>query len=588
MKRGVIGKLFFASIILIFLSYGIFATAPASGTCAVTLRADCSGTGNYILMGLSAATNAHGQGFPNSDYPYVLCCAFGMGNTNCTGVPPVNKVLGISSLTNAHAEAPSQTNYQFNICYEDLTCRSSTTGCNSSNEVNVINLSASTNAHLGPGFPTAICCKSQKFLSTCTLNSATWGQTSVKQGTGVYLNIVGSGTECSGLSLNFTIKGGSKAVATPVNVAFNGATARAIWYGEWQSAGILGGDTSYQFNASLINSIPLKTIFSSNSLTVKQRTGDCATSCEDYTDSQECVTDSPCNVATAEGASQGVTCDGIKTICGCAWDATTSKCSFGYNTIKPGVTLPGYTLCKDPTSGATYNYPGTSCPGNSSASNFDGTCDNTDSCSSTDCKDGNQASCAVGSTCSGGKCSGTAPTNVNCSYGFTLCQSSSTPFCFPGNTCPSGNNVTGNSNGKCEAGEGCSLPLDCKDGSQDSCADGTYCVSGKCGSIENPVTVNTFGYCKVTQNLIKDCNVAPVGYKSFTMAGTWVGDASTKTGQAYQDCINLASQPAKNIPCPAQVQLPFFSYYEIGIALIVIALIYVFFFKSKFKKRKKK
>ena len=597
MKRGVIGKLFFTSIILIFLSSGIFAIVPTPGNCSIATRAECidagiNVAGMHILMGLSASTNAHGQSFPNSDYPSVLCCFFGMGNSTCLTTPS-NKVIGLSDFTNAHAEAPDITpNYQtVKVCYDDLSCISTTSSsCPVDHPKGILSLSSSTNAHLGnfSDFPTKICCGGTSISRlSCTLKTATWGQTSVKSGTGVYLNVVGSGTECSGLTLSFTISGGSNPVTNPVSVSFNGNTARAIWYGERQ-AGVLGlGDASYKFNATLVNSIPLRSMLSSNSLTVKPRTGDCALSCGDYTDSQECITDSPCNVSTTEGISQGVACDGIKTICSCSWDSTASTCSFSYTQIKAGLTPPGYTLCKDQISGANYNYPGTSCPGNSSASNFDGICDLNDGCSSTDCSDGKQASCAQGSTCSGGKCSGAAPSKVNCSYGFTLCQSSSTPFCFPGNKCPSGNAPTGNSNGKCEVGEGCSLPLDCKDGSQDSCADGTYCSGGKCGSVENPVTILTLGYCKITQTLIKDCNVEPVGYKSFTMSGTWIGDASTKTGQAYQDCMNWVNQPPKNIPCPAQVQLPFFDYYEIGIALIVIALIYLFLFRNKLKKRKK-
>ncbi len=594
MERGTIGKLFFVLILLIFLSSGIFATAPAAGTCIITQSSlnDCNAAeGNYRIMGLSATTNAHGQ-FPYVDYPYVLCCGLGKGDNNCKPLS-ANKIIGLSSSTNAHAEIPSGTNYLTGVCYEDLECKNSASRCGTVGSdvenyiLNFSSLSSTTNAHIGAmdDFPSVrICCKSKTYLSTCKIISATWNQAQTDEGAATYLTVKGSGTECDGQSIFVEVMGAHNSNAT--SLPFVGDTALSWWETpEWQSAGLLG-DKSYYFNATIIGSIPLKSMKSTNALTVKQRSVPdyCATgisSCVDYKNSNDCGGDT-CNVASGQDTS----CDGVKTICTCSWDssAPTDKCKFGITEVASGLCNSSTTLCHS-TSGVDYCGP-PGCPGGViPTSNGNSVCDAGEGCSS-DCE-GKQDSCVTGATCVGGKCSGTTvPTNVEvkCKYGFTLCQSSGTNYCYPGSSCPNGQKPTDNHNGKCEAGEGCLSPYDCKDGSQDSCVSGTYCSLGKCGSIQDP-TILGLGGCKITQVIDKDCNVEPVGYKIIKWNGEWVGDASTRTGAAYDRCIAGGST---TIPCPAQVQLPFFDYYELIITVAIIALIYVsLIFRRKFKRKKK-
>jgi hypothetical protein len=598
MKKGVVGFALLTLFILMFLSLGVFATPPEPGTCTIVTPSECvAADGNYRLMGLSAATNAHAQ-VPYSDYPYVLCCAFGTGNTTCATTPPFNKALGLSSTTNAHAEAPEQSTYLNKVCYEDLQCKYSMSNCGTGDvadyRLNLTSLSSVTNAHVGTidEFPTKICCKSAKFLSYCSIKQtgATWNQDEAYEGVNVYLTVTGSGPECDGQTLNIEVLDATKSNAT--SVSFRGANALSWWTAEWQRAGILGGDKSYRFNATVagVLSYSRKSMLSSNSLTVKQMStiDHCSTitSCEEYTDSGECDSDTPCEVADAEGISQGVACDGVKTYCSCSWNSGSGACEFVWSEIQAGDCESGYTLCHDAASGVDYCYPASSCPvGQESPNDGDIACDPGEGCTVAAC-DGQQDSCVLGAVCSGGMCSGgTAPSSVNCSYGFTLCQISGVNYCYPGSSCPVGQIPPSNSNGKCDAGEGCTS-ADCKDGDRDSCVAGTYCLSGKCASIQDPVTVigEDIGGCKITQTVEKDCDEEPTGYKTISWTGTWTL-AADPGNPAYQKCI---AGGRTSVPCPAQIELPFFTLYGFLIAVVIIAMIYVFLFVRKKLKKKKK
>jgi hypothetical protein len=167
-----------------------------------------------------------------------------------------------------------------------------------------------------------------------------------------------------------------------------------------------------------------------------------------------------------------------------------------------------------------------------------------------------------------------------CGYGYTLCNNAGFFFCYPGNKCPSGQ-TPGNGNGECEFGfDGCTSP-DCEDSDLDTCAQGLYCVDGECSSVLSPVTLNLTN-CKITQTITKDCNTEPVGYKTIIWKGTWTGTSTT--GVAYLRCITGGTD---NVPCPAEIQLPFFDYMEMIASLIVIAVIYVsFVLKGKFRRKK--
>ncbi len=606
MKKGAVGFGILILFVLMFFSSGVFAAPPAPGTCTITQASlnDCNAVeGNYKVMGLSAATNAHAE-VPYNGYPYILCCGFGEGVTTCSGSPPINKILGLSSSTNAHAEVPEQTTYLNSVCYEDLVCKySSTSNCGSgdvaSYKLKFASLSSTTNAHVGgiDDFPIKICCKSARFLSYCAIQATGtgWRDTEVYEGVSAYLDIKGSGPECDGQSLKIEVVGATDGNAT--SVTFRGDTALSWWTAEWQGGGLFGADKSYSFNATVLGVLNYagKSMVSDNQMIVRQLSivDHCSTisSCEEYTDPTECGTDSPCSIANAEGVSQGVACDGVKTFCDCSWDSVGGTCGFVWSQIEPGSCEAGYTLCHDSVSDADYCYPAASCPaGNEPISNNNGICDTGEGCSSSDCSaGGGQDSCVTGSTCSGGMCSGTPPvsSSINCSYGYTLCQIAGINYCYPGSVCPSGQVPVSDSDGKCELGEGC-LSADCKDGDQDSCVSGTYCMLGKCASIEDPLDLGlptSTGGCKMTQTVEKNCDVPPEGYKIISWTGEWTGSGGNPSNPAYQKCVEGGRT---SVPCPAQIQLSFFNIYNFLIALAVIAVVYVFLVSRKKGKRRKK
>jgi hypothetical protein len=591
MKRGIRGTLILSAIIFVFLLSGTFAAPPADESCDISLRAECvAADGNYIIMGLSSQTSAHGE-FPDSGtYPYVLCCGFGTGNKNCISSPS-NKLLGLSSMTNAHAESPTETNYLTNVCYEDLNCRASTDSCGTggvlSYGINLTSLSSMTNAHVGriDDYPVKICCSSAKFAD-CDLVSASWNVEDAIEGQRVYLTATGSGPECSGQSVTFQVFGGFETIElNATNVAFNAeGIATSAWVAEWQSGGLFGGNPQFSFTASLAGTSD--SITSSNQLTVSQTdiVGVCAdiTTCGDYADEAQCGSDaSLCEVAGGSSIP-GVNCDSPSIFCSCFWDNSTDTCEFGYGEIESPLCESGYTLCNNAVTGIDYCYPGSTCLVNEEPiSDGDSVCELSEGCSSPDCSDGDTDSCVSGATCSSGMCySATATaTNVTCNYGFTLCRTSGTNYCYPGNECPVGQEPISDGDTICELGEGC-LSEDCVEGGQDSCTNGLYCVTGECSSVEAPINlIQGLGGCKISQTVEKNCNEEPVGYKTIQWTGTWTGNGTT--GDSYTRCVTGGRS---TIPCPAQVQLPFFTYVQIIIAVVVIALIYVSIVLKKKKK----
>jgi hypothetical protein len=299
-----------------------------------------------------------------------------------------------------------------------------------------------------------------------------------------------------------------------------------------------------------------------------------------------------CALASGIGSdecSDNSGCGGIPGTTTCTSDV---DCSAGQNCIDgichipihtcTGVVCPVGSYCRDGTCGT-----------NQTGTNGTVTCTKDSDCASgNDCIAGicfdpttcSGVSCPSPSSCISGNCindNGTIITD-GCGYGYTLCNKVGLFYCYPGNTCPVGETPGDNNNGTCDFGsDGCSSK-DCKDSDRDTCKIGLYCVNKKCGSVITPTGLN-LSSCRITQTIQKDCNTEPTGYKTITWKGTWLGN--TTSGVAYNRCLKGGTD---NVPCPAEVQLPFFDYIELIITLVVIAGIYVsLVLKSKLKKRNK-
>jgi hypothetical protein len=120
MKKGV-SKLVFGLILFIFLCSNVFAVGTfLTSTCEIVPRTSCGDdVKEYIVMGLSDLTDAHGELASQNNYDYVLCCGL-PGSATCN---EDNKIIGLSSSTNAHAEILNNYPDSSDVCFGDFVCR---------------------------------------------------------------------------------------------------------------------------------------------------------------------------------------------------------------------------------------------------------------------------------------------------------------------------------------------------------------------------------------------------------------------------------------------------------------------------------
>ena len=147
-KRGV-NFIFIFAFVIFLLGF------VSSAACSVQ-STPCISSDN-LVMRLSSATNAHGAVYDQGTYSSALCCDFA-GRNDCFGG---NAVLRLSSTTNAHAQTLSSSGYTESVCFGTLSCTSGPS-CNPTYPIEMLSLSAQTNAHLGSfsTYTTKICCRS--------------------------------------------------------------------------------------------------------------------------------------------------------------------------------------------------------------------------------------------------------------------------------------------------------------------------------------------------------------------------------------------------------------------------------------------
>ena len=158
---------------------------------------------NGVIMALSDTTNAHGEDSRSgeSNYDYSISCDF-EGTDSCIGK---NNVLRLSDTTNAHAELwDYDGSYGTDICFGGLECRNTTKDSCLADEMEIVSLYDTTNAHLGgfDDYSQKICCKWDYNLYWA------WEKTGepvseVKVGSEVKLVLNNSGVD---YDLNFIIK----------------------------------------------------------------------------------------------------------------------------------------------------------------------------------------------------------------------------------------------------------------------------------------------------------------------------------------------------------------------------------------------
>ena len=236
---------------------------------AVTAGIMCAD--DQIIFKLSSTTNAHGEVWSGAgNYATEICYddifgTTGNGLRTCTGT---NEVIGLSSATNAHGEDPSLNNYGTPICYGDLTCTARSGSC-VGNESLVVSLSSSTNAHLATsGYPINVCCTAPiQEPPPCTLNSASWDRDTTTEDTVVTLNVLAS--NCDGNQVIFSVweaepGADNAAIQNPPSTFFSGGSAGSTWTAEWVDDGFGQGDPEYFFIAT----VGSQNLQSSNQLSV--------------------------------------------------------------------------------------------------------------------------------------------------------------------------------------------------------------------------------------------------------------------------------------------------------------------------------
>lgn len=573
MQKRVIG------ILIIFASL-IFLSGFISATCFIEQSTTCN-TGEVRVMGLSAATNAHGQLATQSGYAYSLCCTGG-GDTTCTTTPS-NKILGLSSATNAHAEGPAGINYVNNVCYSRVSdCELDNNQCPVDHSTTILSLSSTTNAHLGgfADYSTKICCKDNSpFIGpSCVLTNAGWAIDTIQAPYSVAMAV--DGTNCAdgfgtGALVNFSIYTASNTLVTSVLGNF----PNGVW-----STTVAG--SNYYFNATTVQSQNKFSSLSGTGLgytkltvTAKDNTipgCNAVMTCQDYTSANfgsnnnaksQCGLDA-CNVAKNDPAIDSNPPPGYSYLC--SWNNTTSTCKFNdtYGGLQTATILcgNGQTLCLDNISKLKYCYGGGyTCPtGQQILSDGNGKCDLGEGCSSVECNNSNQDSCVPGTTCkkgatqNSGICySATSPivNDTTCQSGYALCRSTSTnqQYCYGDGTCPAGSVAA---TGSCAVGSASPNPS-------------ATCVgtSAVCDTIKHVCSDSTIAIGSCSRTYINTGDTcANDGFLTYSWTATWTGSGTRPS--------NCAPTGSASIECPAQIPLPLFTPVNAIITVLTIIGIY--------------
>ncbi len=574
-KRGLILGILFLFIIT-FMSF-----SSAADSCSITTA--CPQTDKQVMR-LSDSTNAHGELYSEGNYDYYLCCNFA-GTHSCED----NIILRLSDVTNAHAESPviSPINYNYPVCFGDLSCTTTTdsncdnVGSSDTNYFEIVSLSAETNAHIGgfDDYPYKICCTTEN-LSECTLNSASWSETSVENGTTVNLNVGAS--NCDGYTLSFEIFeddliGDDNVETNPENVIIESGSAQGIWVSEWQEDA--EDPPEYYFKATITNGAyagdyiesskndddELKVYWIKDDGGGESYCGDgiCntdedAVSCPEDCSDGLCSDIIICSSYTESTNCNADTCDVADTDCSCEWDTDTAQCN--------------------------------------------------EVCGS----EGNESVCGNNVRDTGEVCDGTDLGGYTCSSfddfpgGTLLCNSQCDGFnssqCT-GYTC--------DNDGTQETGESCDTEdlggFQCSD--FDEFTSGILTCSNACEFVTDQCyggTVYDSGKCTKIQESSDTCE--DDGYLSYSWTATWEwnernnfsdpngdGDCSDigeeyvyDDGACHLDPDRLFAQcvdGSNTVECPSQIPLPFFNWYNLIITILIIAGIYWLLKKVKLKKK---
>ena len=574
MKSKKIG-VFVISLCLVILALGII----SAESCDIRLKTECQTTPwNNTVMRLSGLTNAHGELWSQNNYDYVLCCNF--VRTHDCGT---NKILGLSDVTNAHAEVPENSEYATPVCYGDFICRSGAITCDS-DEMGILSLTDSTNAHIGrfEDYGTKICCSgicgtgAEYIGGNCVQVTEIYWALPEKPDEGIYdiqvevgettvLMMVKNSGLPNGTKIDFEIHEYdgllSGDVRTIEGVVDSDGHANVIWTIssadiEQAFSSFLEGDELEYFYFEVAD-MPRST-----ELIITIIECQLIHSCGNYDTNDSCEGDA-CGVASI--GLEGIDCDDPLIECGCQWDDEENEC-------KPFYEIVGEVYCGH--CGDSYvMLPWEECD--------DG---------NHDIKDGCSPNCKIegGWECTGDPSDG-EPSICTLVGEQEWCGDK---IINNWEECDDENNINGDG---CSAycmtedeGKWCGDSTqnqdweECDEGNdgwnEDDCS--ADCQNNSNVSCEEVDFLSGFGRCIITQTTDDNCD--DDDFITYTWEGEWVGDPDPGN-PFYVTCIAGGTRP---VPCPAQIALPFFGVYNLIVACIVVALVYVFLTIKKKKSKK--
>ncbi|MBI2044100.1 hypothetical protein HYT24_01930 [Candidatus Pacearchaeota archaeon] len=336
------GLLLLVFLLITFVYIG-FALALVTGSCTVQTKSSCQSQGKYVVGGLSSNTNAHGELPSQNNYNYALCCDFS-GTATCSGS---NEIYSLSSATNAHAQIPSQTSYTNQICYRDLSCVSTSSSCDSNYPIQMLSLSAYTNAHLSQygSYSINICCTSptlvfppaKSFWSNDGVN--TISQISIIPDVTKVKLVFEDKSLSNGTGISFVIYEDDALADDNIrslSASISSGKAVAEWTIRQQDLDKTPNDyTQFYFiaNGTTSNFLSLN-ITSSSSLNLSN-----IFTCSDYTTQSYCESD-PAEVAEAS-IPDTIDCSDPSIACFCSWDSATGKCSSAFGELDGNGSLYG-------------------------------------------------------------------------------------------------------------------------------------------------------------------------------------------------------------------------------------------------------
>src|SRR3989344_5703362 len=425
---------------------------------------------------------------------------------------------------------------------------------------------------------------------SCQFTSAVWSTTTTTEGNVVSLNV--QGNNCGGQAVSFVVweddtTGDDPVQTNPVSVSFSGNTATGTWVAEWQSDGF-GNDPEYYFDAQLTTDANIKA--RSNLLTVTQvppPPPSCGNNVVDEA-SEQCdggigCSDCSCSVGYDPTSPISVNCQAEPPpqcqLTSAAWSRTQATEGQTVNLNVQGNNCDAqsvsFVVWEDDTTSTddavNVNPVSVAFSGNTATGNW-----------AAEWQDdgilGNDPEYYFLASVSG---AGNSPLSsgtldnqlLHVNQSTVIFQCSDIATC--GNYIDSGScnddvcNVAENS---VPSGVDCDYPnVDC------SCAWNT--TTNNCdANVSGPV-----GMCVYTQQTTDDCSDGFLTF-SWTTRWTWF---SGKTAADDPEGLHLRCVSGSRIAeCPAQIALPFFSFYNLIVAVIVIGLIYWVLAMKKFGRRK--